>query len=149
MTSDDFWWFSTHLPTMSNDFYPIMSNFLWSLWTPLPALKSDFINGHSLMKKVWLVFFPIEVIILISGGPKTFLFRFCFCFSFQEKTETETKQWSIRMIWLCFGFVSVLFRFCFGSVSVRFQSGFALYMCTESFWFRFSFGFASKTETHW
>jgi hypothetical protein len=101
------------------------------------------------------------VVVSDPGGTKTFLFRFCFCFSFQEKTETETKQWSIRIIWLCFGSVSVLFRFCFcsvsvlfrfcfcsvsvlfrfcfGSVSVRFQSGFALYICTESFRFQFQF----------
>ena len=102
--------FDSLLPIRSDKFYPIKSNFLGSCWTPLPALKSDFINGHSLMKKVWLVFFPIEVIILISGGPKTFLFRFCFCFSFQEKTETETKQWSIRMVRLGFSFVSVRFQ---------------------------------------
>ena len=46
----------------------------------------------------------------------------------------------------CFCSVSVLFLFCFCSVSVRFQ-GFTLYIWTESFRFRFSFG--SKTETHW
>ena len=52
--SDNFWWFSTPLPsTMSDNFYPVTSNFGGSFWTPylsttLPTLKSDVINGRSL-----------------------------------------------------------------------------------------------------
>ena len=75
------------------------------------------------------------------GGIKTF----CFCFRFQEKTETETKQWSIRMIWLCFGVVFV--RFQWAPVSVSFW--FVYVHCAQSFRFCFSFGLASKTETYW
>jgi len=33
--SDDFWWFLTYLPTMSDNFYLIMSNFRESFWTYL------------------------------------------------------------------------------------------------------------------
>ena len=48
MTSDDFRWFSTYLPTMSDDFYLITSDFWESFWTSLPTLKSDIINWRSL-----------------------------------------------------------------------------------------------------
>ena len=97
-----------------------------------------------------------EITLLYLGGTKSFLFRFCFGSRFQEKTETETKQWPIRMIWLCFGFVSVLFRFCFGSVSVlfrfcfssvsvRFQSGFS-FLCGQRFLVSFQFRFCFQNR---
>ena len=47
MTSDNFRWFLTYLPTMSDDFYLITSGFLGSFWTYLCTLKSDVINERS------------------------------------------------------------------------------------------------------
>jgi hypothetical protein len=48
MTSDVFRSFLTYLPTMPDDFYPVMSD-IWGLFgpRPLPTLKSDVIYGRS------------------------------------------------------------------------------------------------------
>ena len=48
MTSDDFRRFLTYLPTFFN---PKTSDFLVKFEPPLPTLKSDVINGHSLICK--------------------------------------------------------------------------------------------------
>ena len=59
-SNNDVRWFSmifdlptyltTYLPTMSDNFYFITSNFWESFWTYLPTLKLDVINGRSLTR---------------------------------------------------------------------------------------------------
>ena len=56
---------------MSDDFYPVLTNFLESVWTPLPTLKWYVINGGSLY-----VFDGFELIMLRSTISQPFFIAY-------------------------------------------------------------------------